>query len=213
MNADGTLKLEKVKSVDDLTDEDFSKPTRSVELPQVPENVDNAIGADGKPVIIKKNIFEKNSRDHADLTPEQSREILTSALYRPDLYGQNRKTTRPYNWVVINTKDDQDHNRLVLLEVNQNKDNVEIVHWHYLRDNALKSIERQAKREGGHILILPSPYGEEAGGLSGRTQDLSSAAKIINDFENPVIKGENVSEPEVGARPAQGTATTTDENY
>lgn len=44
-------------------------------------------------------------------------------------------------------------------------------------------------------------------------QDLSSAAKIINDFENPVIKGENVSEPEVGARPAQGTATTTDENY
>lgn len=194
LNADGTLKLEKVKSVDDLTDEDFSKPTRSVELPQVPKNVDNALGADGKPVIIKKNIFEKNSRDHADLTPEQSREILTSALYRPDLYGQNRKTTRPYNWVVINTKDDQGHNRLVLLEVNQNKDNVEIVHWHYLRDDALKSIERQAKREGGHILILPSPSGEEAGGLPGRTQDLSSAAKLDNSLESSDKKSEKVGE-------------------
>lgn len=64
LNADGTLKLEKVKSVDDLTDEDFSKPTRSVELPQVPDNVDNALGADGKPVIIKKNIFEKNWKAH-----------------------------------------------------------------------------------------------------------------------------------------------------
>ena len=39
LNADGTLKLEKAESIDDITDEDFSHPTRNVELPQVPENV------------------------------------------------------------------------------------------------------------------------------------------------------------------------------
>jgi len=196
VDGNGKLITEKVRRVEDVTDEDFVNPSRSIELPTIPKKVADAIGTNGKPIIIKKNIFEKNSRDHADLTPEQSREILTSALYRPDLYGQNRKTTRPYNWIVINTKDEQGHNRLVLLEVNQNKDNVEIVHWHYLRDDALKSIERQAKREGGHILILPSSSGEEAGGLPGRTQDLSSAAKVDNSSESSDKKEENVGDGE-----------------
>ena len=120
LNADGTLKLEKIASVDELTDEDFSAPTRNVELPKLPKNVDDAIGADGKPVVIKKNIFERNAERHSDLTAEDSRNILISALYSPNLYGQNQKTKRPYNWVVINTKDEQGKNRLVLLETNPN---------------------------------------------------------------------------------------------
>ena len=191
LNADGTLKLEKIKSVDDLTDDDFSNPTRSVELPKLQENVDRALGAEGKPVIIKKNILEKNYKNHPDLTPNQSREILESALYRPDLYGNNQKTKRPYNWVVINTTDEAGHNRLVLLEVNKNKDNVEIVHWHYIRDNALGTLKKQAEREGGLILILPSEQSEEAGGLSSRTPDLSS-----DDKDSKVLdtKQENLSE-------------------
>ena len=120
LNADGTLRLEKIASVDELTDEDFSAPTRNVELPKLPKNVDDAIGADGKPVVIKKNIFERNAERHSDLTAEDSRNILISALYSPNLYGQNQKTKRPYNWVVINTKDEQGKNRLVLLETNPN---------------------------------------------------------------------------------------------
>ncbi|MDY6270272.1 MAG: hypothetical protein SPL43_02645 [Prevotella sp.] len=39
----------------------------------------------------------------------------------------------------------------------------------------------------------------------------SSAAKLGNNVGSAVNKGENVSEPEVGARPAQGAATTPDE--
>ena len=191
LNADGTLKLERVKSVDDLTDDDFSNPTRSVELPSLPSKVDDAIGAKGKPVIIKKNILEKNYKSHSDLTPNQSREILESALYRPDLYGNNQKTKRPYNWVVINTTDEAGHNRLVLLEVNDNKDNVEIVHWHYIRDNALGTLKKQAEREGGLILILPSEQSEEAGGLSSRTPDLSSDGK---DSKVSDTKQEKLSE-------------------
>ena len=137
-----------------------------------------AIGAKGKPVIIKKNIFEKNANDHQDLTADQSREILSSALYNPNLYGQNKKASQPYRWVVINTKDAKGKNRLVLLEVNETKDNVEVVHWHYLRENALETLKRQTKREGGLILILPSSDTEEAGGLSSRTSGLSSAGKV-----------------------------------
>ncbi|MDY3911826.1 MAG: hypothetical protein SO000_01395, partial [Sodaliphilus sp.] len=176
LNADGTLKLEKVTSVDDLTDEDFSAPTRNVELPTLPKNVDDAIGANGKPVVIKKNIFERNAERHSDLTAEDSRNILMSALFSPNLYGQNQKAKRPYNWVVINTKDEQGKNRLVLLEINPNKNNIEIIHWQYARDTSLEQIKRQAENEGGQILILPSDT-EEAGGLSSLIPGLSSESK------------------------------------
>lgn len=169
LNADGTLKLEKVESIDDITDEDFSHPTRNVELPKIPEAVDNALGAEGKPVIIKKNIFERNAERHKDLSPSQSRGILFSALYNADLYGQNQKAKRPYNWVVINTKDEKGHNRIVLLEINPSKNAVEIVHWHYVNDKNLELIKKQAIREGGQVLILPSENSEEVGGLSNLT--------------------------------------------
>ena len=167
-NADGTLKLEQLSSMDELTDEDFSNPTRNVALPPLPAKVDDVIGAEGKKVVIKKNIFEKNKKRHKDLNPSQGRDILSSALYRPDLYGQNQKATRPYNWILIHNA--KKHSS-VILEVNHNKDNVEIVNWHYLDDVTLEQKERQAVKEGGLILTLES--------AAGNTQnDLSSDGKV-----------------------------------
>ena len=125
IDENGKYIVEKVEKIDDIIDEDFTNPTRNIELPKIPEKVDSALGAEGKPVIIKKNIFEKNLLDHSDLTPEQSREILSMALYNADLYGKNKPVSKPYNWVVIRTKGEDEKNRLVLLEINENKDNVE----------------------------------------------------------------------------------------
>ena len=171
LNADGTLKLEKVKSVDDLTDEDFSKPTRSVELPQVPENVDNALGADGKPVIIKKNIFEKNWEAHKFPFAE-SRSILKSALYNTDLVGQTQPTKRPLHWVAIKL---DEKSPIVVLEVNENKDNVEIVGWYTLDGRNLERIKRQAEKNGGELVML-SPK-DKVESLSTPQSDLSSDGK------------------------------------
>lgn len=213
----GNLIVEKIASISDLTDEDFEHPTRSVELPAIPQNVDDAIGANGKPVVIKKNIFEKNKQSHSDLTPVQSREILHSALYNADLYGRNQKAKRPYNWVVINTTDEKGHNRLVLLEVNNNKDNVEIVHWHYIDERGFGKIKKQAEREGGQLLILPSDISEEAGALSSRTPDLSSAGKDTQSSDKKQEKEEendkvNLSElKDFAVRTGSGRRTTVDE--
>ena len=189
INPDGTLYAESVSSIDEITDEDFTEPTRNIALPKIPENVDNAIGANGKPIIIKKNIFKRNSQVHPEVSPQQAREILSSALYRPDLYGQNQKTSRPYNWIVISTKDSAGQNRLVVLEVNENKDNVEIIHWYNARNSSIEQIKRQAQKEGGLILILPSET-EEAGGLSSRQSGLSSEGKDTNIFEESNIETE-----------------------
>ena len=193
INEDGSLKLEPIKSVDDLTDDDFLHPFRNVKLPTIPKKIDEAIGANGKPVIIKKNIFERNSVRHGDLTPEQSRQLFSSALYRTDLYGQTQKKKRPYNWVVINTKDEKGKNRTVLLEINPQKDNVEVVHWHFVDEKGLKKLKRQAEREDGQLLILPSDT-EEVGALSDPTINLSSDGKDTNNSDNLQGKGEKFSE-------------------
>lgn len=183
LNADGTLKLEKVESVDDLTDEDFSKPTRNVELPQVPKNVDNALGADGKPVIIKKNIFEKNWEAHKFPFAE-SRSILKSALYNTDLVGQTQPTKRPLHWVAIKL---DEKSPIVVLEVNENKDNVEIVGWYTLDGRNLERIKRQAEKNGGELVML-SPK-DKVESLSTPQHDLSSDGK---DTEKDSSDQENV---------------------
>ena len=177
MNADGSLKVEAVSSIDEITDEDFTAPMRNVQLPELPKNVAAAIGTDGKPVVIKKNILKRNTERHPDVSPSQSRGILKAALYTPNLYGQNQRASRPYNWVLISVKGKDGRNKLVLLEVNHNKDFAEIVHWHFVEDRAIEKIKKQAEREGGQLLILPSVDTEEAGALSGRPSGSASESK------------------------------------
>lgn len=181
---DGRLITERVNDVYEISDADFTHPTRNIELPKLPDAVDEAIGANGKPVIIKRNIFARNAQRHGDLSPENSREILREALYNPSLYGQNQKAKKPYNWVLINVPDANGNNRVVLLEVNHHKDNVEIVHWHYVDERGLEKIRRQAEREDGQLLILPSVTSEEVGALSDPTLSLSSEGKGSDSSAN-----------------------------
>ncbi len=171
IDENGNLIIEDVKSVADITDADFTEPTRTVGLPTLPDIVQRVLSTNGKKVIIKKNIFERNALRHDELTPEVSRAILNEALYNPTLYGKNKPLSRPNNWIVINVPDGKGNNKLVVLEVNENKDNVEIVHWHEVDNRGLEKIKRQAEREDGQLLILPSESSEEAGALSGPTLD------------------------------------------
>ena len=172
IDEDGKLIVEQVSSIDEITDADFDSPTRSIQLPSIPPKVDEAIGANGKPIVIKKNVFEKNKKSHKDLTPKDSRAILLNTLYSPDLYGQNQKITRPYNWILIHLADT---NTAVLVEVNENKDNVEIVNWHYINDDAIERKKKQAIREGGLILTLESAAADTS-------NFLPSADKVNNNL-------------------------------
>ena len=98
---------------------------------------------------------------------------MSDVLYNPNLYGQNQKATRPYNWILVHLAD---KNEAVIVELNENKDNIEIVNWHYLSDEALKRKKRQAEKEGGQILTLESAAGNTLNDLSsdGKGNTLSS---------------------------------------
>ena len=70
------------------------------------------------------------------------------------------------------------NNKIVLLEMSNSKENIEIVHWHFVDEHVFNKIRRQAKREDGQLLILPSDSdSEEVGALSDPTQGLSSDGK------------------------------------
>ena len=176
LNQDGTLKLDKIKSVDELTDEDFTSAFRNVELPAIPKNVDAAIGANGKPIVIKKNIFEKNWNAHK-FTPAESKKVLNDALYNTDLVGHTQPTKKPNHWVAIKL---DDKSPITVLEVSDNKDNVEVVGWYTLDERNLGRIKRQAERNGGELIML-TPKDDKVESLS--TPPLSSAAKIDNSSE------------------------------
>lgn len=185
LNQDGTLKLDKIKSVDELTDEDFTSAFRNVELPAIPKNVDAAIGANGKPIVIKKNIFEKNWNAHK-FTPAESKKVLNDALYNTDLVGHTQPTKKPNHWVAIKL---DEKSPITVLEVNDNKDNVEVVGWYTLDERNLGRIKRQAERNGGELIML-TPKDDKVESLS--TPPLSSAAKIDNSFETTKENGEKV---------------------
>ena len=190
IDSEGNLIIEDVSSVSDITDEDFTSPYRTIGLPVVPKNVSDAIGADGKRVIIKKNIFEKNGKAHA-FTPQSSRDILERALYNPDIVGQSQPNTKKNHWIVIKL---DDKSPIVVLEVNSNKDNVEIVGWYTLDNRNLDRIKRQAKREGGELLILASK--EAAASLSTLPSDLSSTDKDSDLSRNNSGLSEKIADAE-----------------
>lgn len=140
------------------------------------ENVDKAIGVNGKPVIIKKNIFEKNWNAHK-FTPTESKKVLNDALYNTDLVGHTQPTKKPNHWVAIKL---DDKSPITVLEVNDNKDNVEVVGWYTLDERNLGRIKRQAERNGGELIML-TPKDDKVESLS--TPPLSSSAKIDNSSE------------------------------
>ncbi len=179
-NSDGSVYTEPVKTINDITDNDFNEPTRSVELPPVPKNVSTALGANGKPIIIKKNIFEKNLTHHAELEPEDSRAILENALYNPNLIGQTQPIKRPSYKVAVQTGD---KNSIVVLDVYNDKKQVEIIGWRLINEKGLAKMKRQAEREGGQFLIL-SPKDGSAAALSALPHGLSSDGKDTNNSSN-----------------------------
>ena len=113
--------------------------------------------------------------------------MLASVLNNTNLYGQSKKISRPHYWVVLSTVNAKGKNRIVLLEVNNTKENVEIVHWHYIRNDALKTLKRQAGREGGHILVLPSEKRKRPVAFPAVRSIRLFLAKILKNLQKQVV--------------------------
>lgn len=198
LNNDGTLKVVKIKSVNELTDDDFENPSRTVELPEFNADVMKNMSATGKTIIIKKNVFEKNLKSHTDVSPEDSRKIIGKVYGKTNYQIQDKPDNKPNYWILVNV---DDRNALVLVDADPNKKYVEVVDWYWINDNNLGQKIKRAKSRGGHIPITP----ESSAGLSDVTSgstgkgNNSSANGKSRGSEKPAEgkgKGEKVAENE-----------------
>ena len=57
-------------------------------------------GLEDKPILLKKNIIEKNKLNHPDITEEEAKRIIGNALYRPELILKaNAEKTAYHNFI------------------------------------------------------------------------------------------------------------------
>ena len=190
LNPDGSYAIDTISSIDDLTDEDFINPSRTVQLPTIAENLAKALNIVGEPVIIKKNVFGKNRDGHPELTPEMSRDVLARALYAPNQYANVKPISRPDYRVAIQTGE---KNAIVILDIFQNNDNVEIVGWRQIDEDGFNKMKKQARKEGGQFLIL-SPIDGSAADLPALQSGLFSESKDSEKSEETSVSGKNSGE-------------------
>jgi len=105
------------------------------------------IGASkNKPVLLKKSIIDRNAVEHYDLTNDDVESIIKNALYdSPEVFRAHKD--KPYyhfaKVIEINSKEKPEIG-LALLDVDDKKDNFEVVHAYFVGNKAFE----RAKKKG-----------------------------------------------------------------
>lgn len=119
---------------------DFNKDNY---LPELNKEDLEELGKEDKPVLLKKNIIDRNRKIHPDILESEYNLLISKALYKPTYIfsGNNPKYT---NFI---SKLSDNSNSTVLLEMSNEKDNYEIIHLHKIRDRSLTKMKsRDEKR-------------------------------------------------------------------
>ena len=127
--------------IDSLKNIDFSKDNK---LPNLNKDTLEQYGFEDKPVVLKKNIIEKNKANHPDITDDMAREIIGYSLYKPEAVLKANKDKPAYHNFITRLKDDK--NSIVLLELSDEKENYEIVNYHYISDDGINRKEKIDKK-------------------------------------------------------------------
>ena len=119
---------------------DFDKDNVLPELNKKELETFKSFGIDvkGKKVLFKKSTLDRNKIEHSDLSKEDYDKYIGRCLYSPEVVFRGNKDKPYFNMV---TRIGDDKNSVVLLDLVLSKDNLEIVHFHLLRDKARKTLE------------------------------------------------------------------------
>ena len=117
--------------------------TKDNTLPNFPKSFLKKQGLEDKPILLKKNIIEKNKASHPDITEEEAKRIIGNALYKPEvILKANRDKSAYHNFI---SRTDNEHNDLVLLELSDKKENYEIINYHVVSNRQRKQKEKLDK--------------------------------------------------------------------
>ena len=170
--------------------EDYKNPQKDYELPVIPKSILNKLNKSTKPVILKKDIIEKNKNHHPDVNIEDYNQILEEGIYRADIVFKTKQNDDYYNFVHY---DDKYHPQ-VLVELSETKNNYEIVNFYRIDDKHLdKKLKKAIKRidnEGGKFLIDIEGEASKVGSLS--NLEIDSICIITDNQEDFNPTGENM---------------------
>ena len=109
-------------------------------LPKLNKNILKQYGLKDKPVLLKKNIIEKNKLNHPDITNDEAIRIIGNALYKTETVLKGNINKHTYHNFIART--DDEHSDIVLLELSDEKENYEIINYHIIRN-----VDRQRKEK------------------------------------------------------------------
>lgn len=175
------------------TSEDYKNPLQDYKLPAISQEIFKKLNKSEKPIILKKNIIEKNKNNHPEVNIEEYNDILSKGLYQTDVVFKTKKDDDYFNFIHY----DKNSNSQVLVELSETKDNYEIVNFYKLSD---KSIQRKLKQaikridnEGGQVLIDIKDKTSKVGDLSNLEIDSVYIIPHFQDNLNPNIKKHEVN--------------------
>ncbi|OGV45214.1 MAG: hypothetical protein A2017_06645 [Lentisphaerae bacterium GWF2_44_16] len=162
----------------------FENPDRDRELKNLPDETLRQLNKPQKPLVLKKNIVEKNNEHHPELALEDNQLILNEALYQTTELFQGKPKEKPDYWVFVKKNG---KSKLAVVELSESKDNYEIVGWRYSDLKGLDNIKNRAGTEGGQFLITKGDETQRAADLSA-LRPSSDKFKSIPP-ENPASDG------------------------
>lgn len=119
---------------------DFERDTT---LPNLNPETLAELGKPDKPVLLKKEIVARNALQHADVPLDEAKHLIGEALYNPVHVARGNSEKDYINFIGVDRK----RNCVVLLDVQDAKDNFEIVHWHYVRPRSARRLIEKGKRQ------------------------------------------------------------------
>lgn len=116
---------------------------RDTTLPNLNPETLAELGRPDKPVLLKKEVVARNALRHADVPLNEAQNLIGEALYNPVHVVRGNSEKDYINFIGVDRK----RNCVVLLDVQDAKDNFEIVHWHYVRPRSARRLVEKGGRQ------------------------------------------------------------------
>ena len=159
--------------------ENYKNPSKDCILPPLNTADLKLLNKKSKPVVLKKNIIEKEKKRHPEIPTEEYNEILAKALYGATAILQVKPKTKPNYFTFLR---ENEKGQSAVLEMAENKDNFEVVSFLKIDRPRVELYKKNTRREGGEFLITERSEPQGAAHLSA----LASDNKSITEKERKV---------------------------
>ena len=107
-------------------------------------NKEDLEGKPDKPVLLKKNIIERNMEHHYDISKEEFQKMLGEALYSPDAVIPEKVNPQKPNYRHFIKYLPRD-NSVVIIDLSDAKENYEVVHVQKMRAKSTEKLKNKNK--------------------------------------------------------------------